>query len=149
MDFNAICDGLAARFAAATIGTPTGATAMRGAYGQAPNGVPTFPCVVVVPQNGDVTYGAGIEDGQHDIDVNFYYAKAAGDFPRSETQRQLWLPYLLTATNGQMALGLAPTVLKAIPTGYEFAELPYGGETYDGIVVHYRVWTRDSVTLTP
>lgn len=149
MDFNDICDGLAARFEPATIGTPTGADAMRSAWGQAPNGPKPTPFAVVFPQDGEVTYTPGQRLGQHNLDLQFFLSKAGGDFSRVETQRQLWLPYLLSATDGQMKLGLSGTVLKAIPVSWTYAEIVYGGDTYDGIVIHFRVWTEESVTLTP
>lgn len=149
MDFNDICDGLAARYAPGTIGTPTGASAMRGAYGQEPNGAKPTPFVVVHPQDGEVTFDPGILRGEHNLDVDFYLSKASADFKRIETERQLWLPLLLTATTGQVKLNLAPIVMKALPVGWEYDQLPYGGETYDGITIHYRVWTEEAVTLTP
>lgn len=150
MDFKAICTALAARYAAGTISTPAGATAMRKSYGQAPQGLQVIPAVVVMPQDGTVIVDPGVLRGQaHRIDVNFYLSKAPGDLARVETQRQLWLPNLLSATFGQMQLGLAPIVMKAIPVGWEFTELPYGGEMYDGIVIHVEVYTTEIVTLTP
>ena len=48
-----------------------------------------------------------------------------------------------------MAIDLEPTVLKAIPTTWDFTELPYGGEMYDGIVIHVTVYLREYGTFTP
>lgn len=148
MDFKAICTALAARYAPGTISTPTGAQAMRKAYGQAPHGLQFTPAVVVMPQDGTVIVDPGVLRGQpHRIDVNFYLSKSPGDIARVETQRQLWLPNLLSATFGQSKLGLASVVMKAIPVSYEFTELPYGGEMYDGIVIHVEVYTSETITL--
>ena len=149
MDFEAICDAIAARYAPGTLATPSGAQAMRASYGQAPHSMPATPAVVVRPRDGEVILGSGQVMGQHNIDVEFFLSKAPGDIERVETQRQKWLPYLLTATYGQLKLGLAGTVDKAIPMGWEFTELPYGGDSYYGIIVHLRVWTTETQALTP
>lgn len=148
MDMNAICNALAARFAPGTIGTPTGAEAMRYAYGQAPNNLPATPSVVVLPEDGQVVANPGQWRFEHNIDVLFYLAKAPGDTARVETQRQLWLPTLLAATQGQAKLGVSG-VDKALPTEWEFTELPFGGDEYHGIRINYRVWVTETVTLTP
>ena len=144
-----ICDALAARYTGTAIGTPSNALGMRATYGQMPNSVPVTPSVVIMPKTGEVVYGSGSWDVTHQIDALFYHSKRQGDVPRSETERQRWLPYLLSATHGMMALGLGGTVKSAMPTGYEFVVLPYGGDEYDGIVVHLDVIVRETVTLTP
>lgn len=149
MDLEAISNGLAARFAPGTIGTPTGASAMRASYGQAPNSIPTTPCIVVFPKDGDLVYGSGQVKGQHRLDVCFYLSKSPGDIARVEKQRQKWLGLLLAATHGAMKLGLASAVDKAIPASWEFTELPYAGELYDGIIVHVTVYATDNVSLVP
>ena len=149
-DLEDICDGIAARYLPGTIGTPTGATAMRAAYGQTPNSLPSTPAVVVIPKTGTLVYGAGQRNSEHDIDVLFYHARRQGDVPRSETERQRWLPYLLNALHGQVQIGqVANGVQKALPTDYEFVELSYGGDEYDGIRINVRVWVTEAVTLIP
>lgn len=150
IDFEDICDGIATAYA--SLGTATGApTNMRAAFGQAPNAIPALPCCVVMPQDGGVTYGSGTRDGEHNIDLNFYLSKSPGDIARIETSRQQWLPYLLNALHSAVQLGEggAGGVTKALPTGYEWSLLPYAGESYDGIVIHIRVWTTETVTLVP
>lgn len=142
----AICDGLATRYTGIT--PPAGET-LRKAYGQMPHSMPNTPSIVFMPQDGEMTLGASQWSGVHRIDLNFYLSKAQGDIKREETRRQNWLGALLSRLDGQMAIGLAPTVLKAFPTTYEFTELPYGGESYDAIVVHLEVDTREYVTFTP
>jgi hypothetical protein len=151
MDMLAICNALAARYAPGTIGTPaTGTPAtIRAVYGQAPHSMPTTPAVVVMPQTGDVVMGSGTWDVTHHIDVLFYHSKKQGDVPRSETQRQLWLPSLLEATLGAATLGLGGVVKSALPVEYEFLELPYGGDSYEGIRIGVDVIVREPVTLTP
>lgn len=148
-DLEDICDAIAARYAPGTIGTPTSATAMRASYGQAPNSIPSTPAVVVLPKSGTVIYNPGQRKSEHEIDVLFYHSRRQGDVPRSETERQRWLPTLLAALHGQVKLGLAPDVDKALPTEYEFTELEYGGDAYDGIRINVRVWVTETVTLTP
>lgn len=148
-DLEDISDAIAARYLPGTIGTPTGAMAMRASYGQMPNSIPITPAVVVVPQRGEVVYGTQTWDVTHEIDVLFFYSRKQADVPRSETERQRWLPYLLNALNGQMQLGLSGSVKSAMPTSYEFTELPYGGEQYDGIRISLDVIVREPVTMTP
>jgi hypothetical protein len=148
-DLEDVCDGIAARYAPGTIGTPTGALGMRASYGQAPNSLPVTPAVVVLPKTGTVVYGSGQRKSEHEIDVLFYHSRRQGDVPRSETERQRWLPYLLDALHGQVKLGLAPEVDKALPTTYAFEELSYGGDEYDGIRINVRVWVTETVSLTP
>lgn len=145
-----ICDALAARYVGTVIGTPANALAMRASYGQMPNNIPSTPCVVVMPKTGDVVYGSGQWDVTHKIDVLFYYQKSQGDLVRSMTELQRWLPLLLSATHGQVSLGLTSGGVKsALPADYEFSLLDYGGEEYDGIIVHHNVIVREAVTLTP
>ena len=150
MTLKDICDAIAALYAPGTISTPSGATAIRNSYGQAPHSMPNTPAVVVMPQSGEAVIGSGTWDVTHQIDVQFFLSKAPGDVERVETQRQLWIPVLLSATLGQLQLGLGSDNLKsALPTGYEFTTLDYGGDIYDGIVIRLEVIVRDPVTLTP
>lgn len=146
MDMKAICDGLATRYAAMT--PPSGET-LRAAYGQEPKSMPDTPAIVFFPQDGDMTLGTGQWEGEHRIDLCLYLSKRPGDPSRVETQRQKWLGPLLSRLDGQMAIGLAPTVLKAYPTSYEWTERQYDGAGYDGILVHLVVNTRENATFAP
>lgn len=148
LDLEDICDAIAARYAPGTIGTPSSATAMRASYGQAPNSLPSTPAIVVLPKTGTLIYGSGQRKSEHEIDVLFYHSRRQGDVPRSETERQRWLPTLLNALHGQTKLGLSPDVDKALVTDYAFTELGYGGDEYDGIRINVRVWVTEAVTLT-
>lgn len=148
-DLEDVADAIATRYAPGTIGTPTDALAMRASYGQAPNSLPATPAVVVLPKSGSLIYGGGQRKSEHEVDVLFYYGRQQGDVPRSETERQRWLPVLLNALHGKTKLGLAPDVDKALATDYEFVELQYGGDAYDGIRINVRVWVTETVTLTP
>jgi len=149
MNLKTISTNLAAQFATGTLATPSGADAMRSVWGQAPHGPKPTPFLVVEPRKGTVTVQAQQIENQLNLDVLFFLSKAPGDIERVETQRQLWLASLLTATYGNLAIDLEPTVLKAIPTEWEFVEIPYGADNFDGIVIHYTVYTREQVTLTP
>jgi len=147
VNIEAICDAIAGRYAPGTIGTPVAASPMRAAYGQAPHSMPNTPAVVVMPQDGTIVMESGAWALTNNIDVNFYLSKAPGDIERVETLRQKWLETLLEAVLGTMTLsGLAKS---AFPVGWEFTELPYGGDSYDAIVVHYQVMVREPQTLTP
>lgn len=146
VDLKAVADGLAAKYAPGTIATPTGAEPMRGSYGQMPEELAGTPSVVVFPESGEIVPGSGMWTVTHQMDVYFYMSKV-GDLARAEEQRQLWLPNLLTACLANMTLGVA-NVKSALPSGYEFVEMIYGGTTYDGIIVHYDVIVREPVTFT-
>lgn len=151
INFKAACNALAARFAPGTIATPTGATAMRKAYGQMPKNVPATPCVIVEPRNGTILANPSQWLHEMDVDVVFVLSKQPGDTARVELQRQIWLPTLLAATEGQLKLGLGSQagwdLAKAIPTGWEWIEYGVAGDTYDAIRIHYRLFIFETVSL--
>jgi hypothetical protein len=153
IDFRAICVALAARYAPGTISTPTGASAMRASYAQAPKNVPTVPCVVLEIQQGTVTANPGQWKHEMQVDAIFVLSKRPGDPARVDTQRQLWLPALLAATEGKLTLGLAGqagySVDKAIPTGWDWIEYQIGADGYDGIRISYTIFVTENVSLVP
>ncbi len=147
-DLYAACNALAARYAAVT--APTGEAGIRAGYGQDPNDIAMVPTVVIFPVDGELIYEGGDKRGEYHVDAKLYLSKAAADYKRLETSRQKWLVPLLGATDGQLQLGLASSgVQKAIPTSWEFAQLVYGSDTYDGIVIHLTIFTIETVTLVP
>lgn len=148
-DLNAICNNLAAKFAAGTIATPTGATAMRKSYGQQPVAAPALPAVILEVVGGEVILASQAWSGTQNIDVVFLVTKAQADTARADKERQLWLPALLNACWADMDLGLAPNVAKVYPQTWEFTEYLYGGTSYDAIVVHYAVDVRITQAMTP
>jgi hypothetical protein len=153
IDFKACCNALAARFAPGTISTPSGAVAMRHAYGQMPKNVAAVPCVLVEPINGTIQANPGQWSHEMDVDVLFLLSKRPGDPARVELQRQIWLPTLLAATEGQLKLGIGVQtgweLAKAIPIGWEWTEYPIGAENYDAIRIHYRLFVFETVSLVP
>lgn len=153
IDFYSICNALAARFAPGTIATPTGASAMRAAYGQLPKGIPSVPCAFVDVQSGTVVPNMGQWDHRASVDVVFLLSKRPGDPSRVDAQRQRWLPALLAATQGQLKLGLGAQanyeVKSALPTSWEFVEVAVGADEYDAIRVTFEIWIKETVSLTP
>lgn len=153
IDLEAICDNLALRFEPATIGTPTGAPAMREVYSESPKSVPTVPAVLLEVADGSLTANPGQWKHELAIDVMFLLSKRPADPVRVETNRRKWLPYLLRATVGQMKLGLGGatgySVDKAIPTGWEFTEYDVADVTFDAIRVRFVVYVTETVALTP
>lgn len=145
MDVYAISNALAARFKAVT--APTGQSAIRAAYGQVPQGIAALPCVVVFPRSGTQELNASRLFSTIEFDVLFLVSKSPGDAARIEATRQKWLAPLLAALDGQIQLGL-PYVVKAWPTAWEFAEITYGGDPYDGIRLTVRVDTHDNRTFS-
>ncbi len=153
IDFSAICTALAARFLAAAIGTPSGASAMRASYAKPPKAVPATPAHLLEMQDGTVIASPGQWKHEMRIDGVFLLAKRPADPERVEAQRHLWLPYLLHACVDQMKLGLGSatgySVDKAIPTGWEWTEYAVAGDGYDAITVHWTVYVTENVSLTP
>lgn len=149
MDFTAITNGLAARYAPAAVSPPSGRANITQSVGQPPNNIPNTPYVIVWPSSGSLTYGPSRRYGEHEFLVTFYYGRSEGDLTREAAALQDWLGVLLDQTHGAMMLGLSPTVLKALPIRWEIGTLEYGGVTYDGITITVHVWTADNVTLVP
>lgn len=153
LDFSAICTALAARFVAATIGTPTGAGAMRASYAKPPKNVPATPAHLLEISDGSVVANPGQWKHEMNIDGLLLLAKRPADPERVEAQRQLWLPYLLHASVDQLKLGLGAasgySVDKAIPTGWEWAEYEVGAVEFDAIRVNWRIYISETVSLTP
>lgn len=153
IDLKAICDGLAARFAAGTISTPTGAHTMRTSYAAPPKSAPVVPCVILEVQDGTIIANPGQWNHELNIDAVFLYSKRQGDTVRQDTERQRWLGNLLAATEAQLKIGLGAasgyTVDKALPADWEFTEYQVGSDLFDGIRVHFTVYVRETVSLTP
>ena len=153
IDLDAICDGLAHRFAAGVIATPTGAAAMRVAYAKVPKNIAEFPAVVLEVQDGSVVANPGQWKHEANVDVLLVLPKRVGDTARNEKQRQLWLGPMLAATQGAMKIGLGAAtgyvVDKALPTGWVWTEYAVGGDEHDAIRVHFTVYVTENVTLVP
>lgn len=152
INLKGICDALALRFVAATIGTPSGASAMRGATGQTPKAITAFPYTFIEVQSGSIVAN---QRWEHHIalDSVTVFSKRTGTTQRPEADRQRWLPYLIHATVDQMKLGLGAQagyeVKSAFPTGWEWDEIEVAGEELYGIRVHWDIWVYETVSLTP
>ena len=144
----AVADAVATRFG--TVATPTDETvALVGATARTPNNLPGTPFVVVeLPEGSEITVASSRRDAIHDFDVYFLLDRASGDIPRDKVRLLRWLPGLLDATYGAMKLALA-TVKKSYVLEYEYGTYNYGGVEYHSWHLVVRVWTEDTVTLTP
>jgi hypothetical protein len=153
VNFEGICDAFALRFTAANIGTPSGATAMRASYSETPKNVPAVPCVLLEVQDGSLIANPGQWKHEMNVDSLLLLSKRPSDPARVETQRRLWLPYLLHATVDQLKLGLGGatgySVDKAIPVRWAFDEYVMGADNYDAIRVSWTIYVTESVALTP
>ena len=151
--FASICDGLAARFAAATMGTPSGAPAIQRTYGARPTSLPALPAVYVAPTQGSVVAASDHWRHEMDLDAVLVLSKSPGDPATLDLWRELYLPYMLAATEGQVKLGLGAQtgweVAKALPTGWDWDEPVIDADKFDGIRVHFRVWVNETVSLVP
>lgn len=142
----AICDALATSLAGTT--TPSGALAIHKGYAQMPKNLGQAPALVVAPQTGEIVLESGAWVVTHHIDVNLYVSKRQADNTRQETQRQLWIvPLLSRVITAGYTLGLVTSngVKSVLPTTYEFEELPYGADLYDGIVIHFDAIVREPI----
>lgn len=153
IDFESAMDAFAARFLPATIGTPTGADAMRYSYAEPPNGIPATPSHVLEIQDGEVTPNAGQWMHTIRIDGLLLLSKAPADMPRIETQRQLWLPYLLHATVDQWSLGLGAQsgwgIKSVLPGTWTWDTYAVGGVEYEAIRVHWLMTILENIAATP
>jgi hypothetical protein len=147
MDYLALADALALRYA--TPVPPAGLKAITGSTARPPNNIPNTPFVIAWAQQGDVEYLPGQRKGEHEFQVVFYHSKSEADVPREYTALLKWLGVLLDCTNGQMQLGLAGSVLKAIPMKWEIGSVVYAGDQYEVITLTVHVWTTEAVTLVP
>ncbi len=148
MDYKAIANGLAARYAPAAVTPPTGRKNITASAGQPPNGIPATPYVIVWPTDGDLVVGGNRVLGEHTFLVNFYLAKSEADLIKMYATLEEWLGVLLGQTFGATKLAVTG-VLKAIPMRWQIGILPYGGTTYEGITITVHVWTEETVTLVP
>jgi hypothetical protein len=154
IDFSAICTAFAARFVAATIGTPASpATAMRASYANTPKNVPVAPSHLLEVNDGTVVATPGQWKHEMNVDGLLLLAKRPADPERVEALRKLWLPFLLHATVDAMKITLGGavgySVDKALPTGWEFTEFPVGGVEFDAIRVHWTIYVTENVMPTP
>lgn len=147
LDFDAIAEALALRYASLT--PPTGEPAIRASTSHPPNALPPgAPYVVVWTMSGEVIYGSGERKGQTEYEVRLYI-DLVGDLPRQMATTQKWIGLMLDATHAATKITLAPTVDKALPTGWSIGVYEYGDKLYEGISIIVRVWTTDTVTLVP
>ena len=154
VSLKAACDALALRFVAATLGTPTGAQPMRGSFGQMPKAVNMTPFHYLEVLDGTLVANPGQWKHEWKVDGILCLDKRPGDPVRVDAQRQLWLPYLLHATEDALKItlgaGVGWTVDKAIPdAGWEWDEVEVAGNTYDAIRVHWTIYVTETVSLTP
>lgn len=152
LDLYAIGTALATQMGTVTAPAGTdGGTAIRQATVLAPNDIAMLPGFVVQLPHGEVSDPAGgIQDGAHDFEAYFIYGKNAGDDPRAKKALLKWIGPLLNGTYSAMKLGLvASGVTKAEVVAYEYGTYNYGGDEYHAWHLTIRVWTSQTVTVTP
>lgn len=128
---------------------PTGAESIRKTYAQAPDSVPSTPCLLLLPQEGEVVEAGGATYSEtHNVDLWFVYTFRQGDLARAEVQRQLWLGPLIAAmfaTAARVALIAAAGIKSALIATYSFDTIPYSGQDYPGIRFRLQIVIRDIV----
>lgn len=143
-----LADALATKFLAANLTAPTGYPAMRHSTARIPNAIPTSPWVLVTLPRGSVILEPQALAHTLEFHVLFHYAKHTGDTARDVTGLLSWLGVLLTATFGDMDLGVAGT-RKAYPTAYELVVATYGGDEYYGWDIAWTVDFKESQAMVP
>ena len=152
LDMLAIADGLAARYSAANVTPPSGYTNIRNSTARITNNLGPFPCVEVYPPGpgeSEFTYQGAQRKGEHDFTVRFYYGQSSGDLARDFAGLYAWFGVLIDQLHGQMKLGLAPAVLKALLTSGGIGTHTFAGIEYPVVELTVTVWTEDSVSFTP
>ena len=143
-DFYTVCSALGSAFAPGTIGTPTGEDAMRAVYPHGVKGIGAYPALVLQVQHGEVVANSDNWSHKAYIDAILLLSKRGGNPPDVEASRQRWLPYLLSATEDHLKIGVGAQsgweLKSAMPIGWEWAEVDVDGDGFDGIRVHYEVW---------
>lgn len=151
--FSAICTALGNRFAAATLGTPSGAPAIRNVYPQSAKAIAALPAVILEVQDGEVVGNPGQWKHEMNVDVLLLLAKRPADPDRVEMYRQLYLPYLLHATVDQLKIGKGGesgySVDKALPMTWEWDLYSVADVQYEAIRVAYKVYITETVSLLP
>jgi hypothetical protein len=122
--------------------------AIRIAHAEPPSGLSMTPAVVVWPLSGDDTLTSGRLDGIADYVVNVYVDRASADAARISSDVIDLIDPARKALLGQAQLGVAG-VLKALVVSWQTAVLDYAGVSYLGLTITVRVWTTESVTVTP
>lgn len=149
MDYLAIADAIAARYAPAVVTPPAGLPNIAIATARPPNALVQSPAVIVWPERGEIVWEGGYRyDRTADFGVHFYLARHEGDIPRQGAELMAWLGVLTDQLRGAAKLGL-PGVSKALVTGWQVGQLVYAGTTYDGITLTVSVWTEEKAELTP
>lgn len=148
LDFLAIGDALALRFAAANLTPPAGQPPIRKSTARPENNAPPDPFVFVLLDDGTLSVGP-MREGEHHFLVRFFHSRKAGDTSEAHLVLLRWLGILLDQLNAAMLLGLAGVVTKSQTTGYRLATFTYGGVEYWGLEIPVSVWTRHSVDLVP
>lgn len=148
LDFLAIGDALAVRFANPTLTPPAGQPPIRKSTARPENNAPPDPFVFVLLNDGSLTVGP-VREGEHHFLVRFFHSRKAGDTSEAHMVLLTWLGPLLDQLNAALLLGLAGVVTKSQTTGYSLSILTYGGVEYWGIEIPVTVWTRHSVDLVP
>lgn len=143
-----IADALAVRYGPAVTSPPAGYPAMRVSTARLPNKIPTSPWVLVMLPDGEVVLAPGYVNYGLNYRVVFHYGKASGDTARDMTAMLAWLGVLLTATYGDMDLGVAGTK-KAYPTGFRLTVENYAGDEWYGWDITVRVDFGETQVLTP
>jgi hypothetical protein len=148
MDYKALADALAARFAPGVVTPPSGYPNIRASTAQAPNAIPATPYVIVWQESGDLTFEPGRLLGEHEMPVVLYLDKASGDVPRQLAALESWLGVLIGQFQTTNKLGITG-VMKAIPMSYTFGVTKYENDLYEVIHLIVHIWTEEVFQITP
>jgi len=149
-DFYSVCSALGSAFAPGTIGTPTSESAMRAVYPHGVKSIPAYPAIVLQVSHGEVVGNSDNWSHKAYIDAILLLSKRPGNPVTVEASRQRWLPYMLSATETHLKLGVGAQtgweLKSAMPIGWEWAEVNVDDDPFDGIRVHYEVWIYETMS---
>lgn len=147
VDFKAIADAIALRFAAAVSTPPSGEDEVSRSTASLPDAISDDHTVLVFPAEVEFEYQASARKGVATYPVRFYLWKLR-DSPAQTERLNDWATALHTVLDGQVHLGLSSYVNHAEIVRVEPGRLTYAGTEYQGIEFTVRVHFGYGVTFT-
>src|SRR3990167_3622 len=132
IDFNAVAQAIAARFAAAQITPPTGENDIALSTEALPSNIVQEPTVLVFPPEVECPCAGSPRSGPAVFPVRFYLFRIR-DNARNATLTLKWLGSLYQQLDGQAHLALSDYVATATISGMVPGRLSYGGDEFEGI----------------
>lgn len=147
VDFYAIGQAIAVRFAAAAVTPPSGEDDIAESTAALPDAITNEPTVLVFPPEIDFSYGPSVRKPVATYPVRFYLWKVR-DNSRNAALQTNWISALYAQLDGQVHLGLSSYVNYAVVEGIVPGKLTYAGTEYYGIEFNVVVHVGEALTAT-